>query len=491
MLVMLGHKTAPKRLWGNVCTLAKIPIPSIVSELIDFLNKSPTSFHATEQSAQLFRDAGFTELSETDSWSRLQPKGKYFFTRNQSAIVAFAVGGRYTPGAGFHMVAAHTDSPCLKLKPISDCKVKAGFIRIGVQPYGGGLWHTWFDRDLTVAGRVILRGTHGSISTRLVHIARPIMRIPTLAIHLDKTVSTDGFNPNTQKHLVPVLATAVQAELERFGCGDGKREAHHPVLLAALAEELGCDTSDIVDFELSVCDTQPSVVAGVMTEFIYGGRLDNLASCFCAAKAMIASTKEGLEEETAVRVVALFDNEEVGSASLAGAGSPMLLDCVRRVVSALGLKRTAEEGVLERSLRRSFLVSADMAHAVHPNYEDKHEENHQPQIHKGLVVKHNANQRYATSALSAHLFQECATIVKVPTQQFVNNNDMGCGSTVGPILAAGMGVRTVDVGIPQLSMHSVREMCGTRDIQYCFEHLVSFFHHFSEVDRQFQPDSRV
>ena len=405
-------------------------------------------------------------------------------------VLASAVGEKYAPGNGFNIIGAHTDSPCPKLKPVSAVK-KGGFLGVGVQTYGGGLWHTWFDRDLSVAGRVLLRRgkNKGRTSHELVRVERPIIRIPTLAIHLDRNVNAEGFKPNTETHLAPLLSTAIKGELEAETSGgektkdaEKKKPAHHPLLLAVLAEELDCDPGEIVDFELEVCDTQPSVIGGAAREFIYSGRLDNLASSFCALKALLDAGDGGsLADETGVRMIALFDNEEVGSDSAAGAGGTVVADAVRRAIDGLRGDSRAE-GLAERTARNSFLVSADMAHALHPNYMDKHEGNHQPRMHKGVVVKHNANQRYATTAVTATLFRDCAAAANVPTQDFVVRNDMGCGSTIGPILATNLGMRTVDVGVPQLSMHSIREMCGTEDIDICARHFTAFFDHFAVVD---------
>ena len=496
-----------------VASVVPSTVPRVAEELVDYLNASWTSFHATAESARLLTQAGYTRLLERDEWN-LEPGGKYFFTRNASSIVAFAVGEKYEPGNGFNIIGAHTDSPCPKLKPVSAI-TKGGFLNVGVQTYGGGLWHTWFDRDLSVAGRVLLRRgkDKGRLSHELVRVERPIIRIPTLAIHLDRNVNTEGFKPNTETHLAPVLSTAIKGELEvetvsaataggdeegessdatkkeKKG-GDKKKKkkpaAHHPLLLAVLAEELGCDPHEIVDFELEVCDVQPSVIGGAAREFIYSGRLDNLASSFCALKALIeAGDGGGLDNETGVRMIALFDNEEVGSDSTSGAGGTVVADAINRTVATLCAGGPEEGSQLqERTLRNSFLVSADMAHALHPNYMEKHESNHQPKMHQGVVVKHNANQRYATTAVTATLFRECAVAEGIPTQDFVVRNDMGCGSTIGPILSTNLGMRTVDVGVPQLSMHSVREMCGTEDIDICFRHFTAFFDNFAAIDAQ-------
>jgi len=463
----------------------------VALELVDFLNNSWTHFHAVEESKKMLLAAGFTHLSECEEWD-LKPGGKYFFTRNASSIIAFTLGAKFSAGNGFYCVAAHTDSPCPKLKPIS-ASTKGGFLKVGVQTYGGGLWYTWFDRDLSVAGRVLVqRGD--TLSHELVKVPRPIMRIPTLAIHLDREVNSAGFKPNTEQHFAPVLATSIKAaldggaEAEKEKAKDAARSPHHQLLLETLAAELGCKPEDIVDFELNVCDTQPSTVAGAKSEFIFSGRLDNLAMSFCALKGLVEASNDpaALADEEMGWMVALFDNEEVGSDSAQGAGSPIMFEAMRRATKCA--PGQGSEGTSSRMLRKSFLVSADMAHCLHPNYMDRHEENHQPKMHKGLVIKHNANQRYATTAVTSFLFREVAKRAGIPMQDFVVRNDMGCGSTIGPIMASGIGIRTVDVGMPQLSMHSVREMCGTDDVETSYKHFKAFFETFSSVDQLVKVD---
>ncbi|KAG6747173.1 hypothetical protein POTOM_049554 [Populus tomentosa] len=491
----------------------------VVSDLIDFLNASPTAFHAVEEAKRRLKNAGFEQVSERQDW-KLEAGKRYFFTRNHSTIVAFAIG----------------KNPCLKLKPVSKCLgngstgqvTKGGFLEVGVQTYGGGLWHTWFDRDLTVAGRVIVKEEKdGSVSYshRLVRIEEPIMRVPTIAIHLERTVNTDGFKVNTQSQLLPVLATSIKAELNKAVAengpvkseevqADGKKSdkgtissKHHSLVLEMIANQIGCEVDDICDFELQACDTQPSVVAGAAKEFIFSGRLDNLCSSFCSLKLVLVyggmsftidsgikfgyealidatSSESDLEDESGVRMVALFDHEEVGSDSAQGAGSPVMLDALSRITSSFN----SDSKLLPKAIQKSYLVSADMAHALHPNYMDKHEENHQPKLHGGLVIKHNANQRYATNAVTSFLFREIATKHNLPTQDFVVRNDMGCGSTIGPILASGVGIRTVDVGAPQLSMHSIREMCAVDDVKYSYEHFKAFFQEFSNLDAKITVD---
>ncbi|KAM0982236.1 hypothetical protein ACFX13_015492 [Malus domestica] len=486
--------------------MAKQEPNSVVSDLISFLNAAPTAFHAVDEAKKLLRSAGYEQVLEREDW-KLEAGKKYFFTRNYSTIVAFAIGKKYVAGNGFHIVGAHTDSPCLKLKPVSKV-AKGGFLEVGVQTYGSGLWHTWFDRDLTIAGRVIVtEEKDGSVSYshKLVRIEEPIMRVPTLAIHLDRDVK-DAFKVNAQTHLLPVLATAVKAELNKVVAEDGGANSdaqndgkksnekttsiaskHHSLLLQLLADQLGCEPEHISDFELQACDTQPSIIAGAAKEFIFSGRLDNLCMSFCSLKALIDATSSdsNLEDESGVRMVALFDHEEVGSDSAQGAGSPAMLNTLSRITSSF----TTDSKLLEKAIQRSFLVSADMAHALHPNYMDKHEENHQPKFHGGLVIKHNANQRYATNAVTALIFREIARNHSLPVQDFVVRNDMACGSTIGPILASGVGIRTVDVGAPQLSMHSIREMCAVDDVKHSYEHFKAFFQEFTHLDAKIKVDA--
>jgi aspartyl aminopeptidase len=475
------------------------------------LSPSPVS---TEEAAARLTAAGFTRLSERDAWA-LTPGGRYFFTRAASTLVAFAVGGAWVEGSGVHMVGAHTDSPCLKLKPISS-STRSGYAMVGVEPYGGGLWTTWFDRDLTVAGRVLLRGKSGSggggeggaappapLTHRLVALPDPVLRIPMLAIHLQREYSESGFKPNKQQHLAPILATAAAVAVGGAATPAGAAAAttttttpsssspppsasdrHHPALVSAIASHLGVPPADIVDFDLNVCDTQPGAVVGLEREFVASARLDNLAMSFCATQALIdafggAAGAVALASEPAVKAVALFDHEEVGSASAQGAGGPVMRDTLFRLARCLA--GPGAEGAAIRTLQSSFLVSADMAHALHPNYADKHEPGHRPAFGRGLVIKHNANQRYGTDALSAALFREVGAGRGIPSQEFCVRSDLACGSTIGPILASGLGVRTVDVGAPQLAMHSIREMCGVADVGHALAHLTAFFEDFSAL----------
>ncbi|KAH1230303.1 putative aspartyl aminopeptidase [Glycine max] len=488
---LLFPKRIPRR---TFCSINSNSAPhgssSIVPNLLHYLNHSCTQFHATAEAKQQLLAAGFHMLNENKDW-HLKPGGRYFFTRNMSCLIAFAIGDKYNVGDGFHVIAAHTDSPCLKLKP-KTASCKCNYSMVNVQTYGAGLWYTWFDRDLSVAGRVILRTGHNSFVHKLVKVDRPILRIPTLAIHLDRTVNLDGFKPNLETHLLPLLSmkpedTSLESNSKEKNSALSSKAHHHRLLMQVLSDELNCDVDDIVNIELNVCDTQPSCLGGGNNEFIFSGRLDNLASSYCALRALIDSCESpgDLASENAIRMVALFDNEEVGSGSVQGAGAPTMFQAMRRIVGDL----TNNYALFERTIRQSFLVSADMAHGVHPNFMDKHEELHRPKLQRVLVIKHNANQRYATSGITPFLFKEAGKIHNLPTQEFAVRNGMGCGSTIGPILASGVGIRTVDCGIAQLSMHSIREICAKEDIDIAYKHFKAFYQSFSSVDKMLTVDT--
>jgi len=396
--------------------------------------------------------------------------------------------GAYKTGNGFNIIAAHTDSPNLRVKPVSK-RESSGYIQLSVEPYGGGLWHTWFDRDLTLAGRVIVRNADGSFKQRLVHVKRPILRIPNLAIHLTKGDERTSFTPNTQEHLgYPVLASKVKGDLESSGVATATN-SHSPLLLKLLASELKVNSDQISDFELSVCDFQSSTKGGMLNEFIFSPRLDNLCMSFCGIHGLIDAVNkhpEALKAEKRVLLVALFDNEEIGSESAYGAASSMMRSSITRIVQ--GLSKESLNADIDRVFANSFLISADMAHAVHPNYSSRHDDNHKPAIHSGPVIKFNANQRYATTTVTAFLFKELCRAQGVPFQEFVVRNDSPCGSTIGPILSSNCGIRTVDMGLPQLSMHSIREMCGVADVNHACHLFSGFFSSFTKIDEKLKVD---
>jgi aspartyl aminopeptidase len=451
---------------------------------VTFLNKAVSPYHAVDECSRMLNAAGFKELKETEQW-KIEPLNKYYLTRNKSTIIAFAVGGKFRPGNGVAMIAAHTDSPNLRVKPVSKLTT-GGCLQVGVMTYGGGIWRTWFDRDLTVAGRVIVKGDDGKIRHELAHIERPILCIPNLCIHLDRETN-EKFNFNKEDHLKPILATQVVHALNNPKAasekGNDKVEEHHPAFLQAIAESIKVQPSSILDFDLCLIDTQPAQLGGLYNEFVFGPRLDNLVGTYTSITALIKSVaNEGnLQNDPTIRLAACFDNEECGSESAQGAQSSLTEWILRRLQS----DDSSSPCAFEQSISRSFLISADQAHAVHPNYKSKHEDNHSPAFHKGVVLKINPNQRYATTTITSSILKQIADRAQVPLQKFVVRNDTACGSTVGPIMSAKLGLQTVDVGTPQLAMHSAREMACTTGIYYAQELYTKFFENYDEVQKSF------
>lgn len=413
------------------------------TDLVDFLNVSPTPWHAVAEARRRLTADGYRELSEGDSW-QLAAGDRFFVVRAGTTIAAFELGTETPESSGFHVIGAHTDSPNLRLKP-QPFAVRSGQHSAGVEPYGGVLLHTWLDRDLVLAGRVLVRGDGGP-SAKLVRTA-PIARVPSLAIHLDRNVNTDGLKLNPQTQLPPVLG------LESGGA----------LGLGQILPEAG----DVLAFDLAFVDAQPAAIVGARGEYVMSGRLDNLASCHAALTALISFTTPG----TRTRGIVLYDHEECGSQSAQGAQSAFLRDVLARIVHARG---GSGVDALPRAIHRSFFVSADMAHAIHPNYADKHEPAHAPLFGNGPVIKLNTNQRYATDGEGAARFAGWCEAAGVGFQRFVTRSDVACGTTIGPITAALLGMRTVDVGNPMLSMHSSREMCAAADVPKMIGALTAF-----------------
>ncbi|KAJ3833958.1 aspartyl aminopeptidase [Lentinula raphanica] len=458
-------------------------VPEAASRLLSFVNGSPTPFHAAQNAVQRLEKVGFSKLKESDSWDKaVKPGGKYFFTRNQSTIVAFTTPRNWKQGTGLSIVATHIDSPNLRIRPISK-RTKAGYLQVGIETYGGGIWHSWLDRDLSIAGRVITSNSSGEFKSRLIRIDRPILRIPSLAIHLDRNVN-ESLKFNQETEFVPILGLISEqlnatSESSKSSPGDVKAssiaENHHSALLSLLASELSVAPDEIHDFELQLYDTQPSQLGGIANEFIFSPRMDNQFSSFCAVDALIGSVTSSSLPEGNVNCIALFNHEEVGSVSSTGAESNLIPSLLSR------LSPTAD--LLANSIANSFLISCDMGHAIHPNYTSKHEENHQPRINGGVMIKTNAKQRYTSDAVGSFLVKKLIEKKGGKVQEYEVRNDMACGSTVGPALST-MGLRVVDVGCPMLSMHSIRETAGTSDVQNCIDLFQSLFENFSRLDAQ-------
>jgi aspartyl aminopeptidase len=436
-----------------------------VADLLSFIDRSPTPYHAVDSAVRLLEDAGYTRLEESEAWSVL-PGDRRYVVRGGS-LAAFEAGGRPPADAGFRIVGAHTDSPNLRVKPIADVRAH-GYAQLAVEPYGGVLLHTWLDRDLSLAGRVVVRDGAG-MRTELVDLGRPILRIPSLAIHLNQELKTEGLKLNAQQNLVPVLGMSEKTTLATV-----LREA-----LSAKRSRKASKPAEVLAYDLMVYDSQPAARGGADGELVLAPRLDNLASCHAALRALLAPRRAGAAgRKAATRAIVFYDHEEVGSRSQAGAAGSFLADVLQRVAGsfeATGEKAGRLPQAFERAAARSWLVSADMAHAVHPNYADRHEPGHRPVVGRGPVLKRNSNQSYATDAQSAGLFTALCREVGITPQHFVARSDLGCGSTIGPISAARAGIRTVDLGKPMLSMHSCREMAGAADVAPMIALLAAFF----------------
>lgn len=409
-------------------------------DLCAFIDRSPTPYHATQEAARRLSEAGFTALDEREVWSVSSGDRRYVI-RGGSTIVAFIVGDVPPAEAGFRMIGAHTDSPNLRVKPSADVH-KSGYRQVGVEPYGGLIYATWLDRDLSIAGRVALSRGAKRVETRLLDLQRPVARVPQLAIHLNRGVNTEGLVLNAQKHLVPILGVGDKIELTKLVAG-----------------ALGEDAADVLGVDLMLYDTQKAAIGGLEEDIVYASRLDNLGSCHAAITALLRGAERSV---AATRVVVLYDHEECGSRSAVGAQGTVLQDVLARVVAGYA---SAGPQDFERALSRTFLLSADMAHAVHPNYADQHEPQHTPELGKGPVIKTNANQSYATTSETAARFTLACREAGFSPQQFVTRSDLPCGSTIGSITAAKLGISTVDVGNPMLSMHSCREMAGASDVE--------------------------
>jgi aspartyl aminopeptidase len=422
----------------------------VLHDLLAFLGASPTPFHAVSSAIERLAAAGFRTVAETDAWESLSP-GRYVVVHGGSALFAFVIpdGPRID---GFRIVGAHTDSPNLRLKPNAEYK-KEGYAQLGVEVYGGVLLNSWLDRDLSIAGRVFLKDGD-RVETRLVRFDKPMLRVAQLAIHLDREVN-EKLQLNRQEHLAPIFGLHSESARD---------------LTTMLAEKLAVANDRIVGTDLMLYDVVPPTLGGRDDELVFSARLDNLAMSHAAVRALIDAAPAAAAGSL-VPLAALFDHEEVGSESAYGAHSGILPRALERIVMSRGGSREA----FHRALAGSLCVSADMAHAVHPNYESRHEARHKPQLNGGPVIKTNAQQRYATSGATAALFRDLCARAEVPVQHYAHRTDLPCGSTIGPITSTLLGIRTVDVGNPMLSMHSIRELGGAKDPAMMTRVLTAFY----------------
>jgi aspartyl aminopeptidase len=415
---------------------------SLAQDLLHFIDTSPSPWHAVDTVKTRLINAGFIELHEMQAW-KLKSGSSYFVTRGGASIIAFTLGKQTLTDTGLRIVGAHTDSPGLRLKPKAAFGSN-GLVRIGVEVYGGPILASFTDRDLSIAGRVTVRKGKSHV-TRLLKFDNALMRLPNLAIHMNREVNDKGLVLNKQTELPLLFAESedgVEAEKQ---------------FLSYLAQALEVNASDILTFELNVFDTQKGTLWGANQEFIADSQLDNLASCHAAITALLDS-----KQQNATSICALFDHEEVGSESATGASGSFLSDIIHRITSGAGL---SQEQHL-RTLAQSFFISADMAHAYHPNHPGAYEPCHHALVNKGPVIKTNANQRYSTNADTAARFITLCERAGVPYQQYAHRTDLSCGSTIGPIVASGLGIASIDVGSSMWAMHSIRESAGILDQYY-------------------------
>ena len=430
----------------------------MIKRLLSFLDASPVNFLAVKNITEELEQNGFRRVDATEALGEAKAGDKLFVTKNDSSVYAFQIGKKPLAESGFHMICAHCDSPTFRIKPNAEIDCEGGIVKLNTEVYGGPIMSTWFDRPLTLAGRVIVKGADVMHpKTLLLHIKRPLLQISNLAIHFNRQVN-DGVKLSKQKDVLPILGI-ISSELERGN-----------MLMNIIVEELNKQQEvareDILDFDLYLADATPACTFGVHDEFISSGRLDDLSMCYAGLEALIAS-----EATDTTQVLAIFDNEETGSQTKQGAGSPFLSYMLKRI--ALAQSGTAE--AYYQAVERAFMISADNAHAWHPNYPEKYDPTNHPVLGGGPVIKFNAAQKYASDAMSASVFAGLCHKAGVPCQRFVNHSDVAGGSTLGNILASSIPLRGVDMGNAILAMHSCRETGSTLDHEYCVKVFTQFY----------------
>ena len=425
----------------------------LAQNLIDFLYENPTPYHVVEGGIELLQGKGFSELVMGDQWN-VKPGGKYYVTRNGSALIAFIAGTGNPAEAGFRMVGAHTDAPALRVKAKPEIIAEKAYLKLNIEIYGGPIYSTWLDRPLSIAGRLTLRSSDPlKPEIKLIDIRKPIAIVPNMAIHINREINT-GYQYNPQKDLLPLI-----------GLGN-EHDYAADWFLDLLADRGSVAAEDILGFDLFLYDYQKGTLNGINEEFISVGRLDDVAMSYTALRAIVAS-----KAQEATIIAACFDNEEVGSRTKQGAGSTFLPTILERVV--LGLGGTIED--YHRARYNSFAVSCDMAHAVHPNAGDKHDPTHRPIMNQGPVIKVHHAQKYSSDADSVAAFKQVCEAAGAPYQMFHNRNDARSGGTIGNIIATLLDMRSVDIGNPMLAMHSLRELCGVMDVHYLLEIFKKFY----------------
>ena len=430
----------------------------MINRLLSFLNASPVNFLAVKNIADMLEAGGFRRLDPCQPLGAVKAGDRFFVTKNDSSIYAFRIGRKSLAEAGFHMICAHSDSPTFRIKPNAEMLCEGGLVKLNTEVYGGPIMSTWFDRPLTLAGRVIVRSQDVMRpDTMLLHIKRPLLQISNLAIHFNRQVN-DGVKLSRQKDVLPLLGQ-ITSQLEAGN-----------LLLNVILEELGkqrpVSREDILDFDLYLADTAPACTFGVHNEFISSGRLDDLSMCFAGLEAILAAA-----DSDTTQVLGIFDNEETGSQTKQGAGSPFLSYMLRRIA----LAQSGTEEAYYQAVERAFMISADNAHAWHPNYPEKYDPTNHPMLGGGPVIKFNAAQKYASDAASAAVFAGICAKAGVPCQRFVNHSDVAGGSTLGNILASSIPLRGVDMGNAILAMHSCRETGSVRDHEYCVKVFTEFY----------------
>lgn len=433
----------------------------MIKRLLSFLDASPVNFLAVKNIADTLAANGFRRINPALPLGEVKSGDRFFVTKNDSSIYAFRIGNKPIADAGFHMICAHCDSPTFRIKPHAEMLTEGGIVKLNTEVYGGPIMSTWFDRPLTLAGRVIVRGEDVmQPETLLLHIKRPLLQISNLAIHFNRQVN-DGVALSKQKDVLPLLGQ-ITSQLEAGN-----------LLMNVILEELNSTIADcqfcakdVLDFDLYLADATPACTFGVHNEFISSGRLDDLSMCYAGLEALIAS-----DTTDTTQVLALFDNEETGSQTKQGAGSPFLAYILKRIA----MSQSHTEEAYYQAVERAFMISADNAHAWHPNYPEKYDPTNHPMLGGGPVIKFNAAQKYASDAVSAAVFAGLCEKAGVPCQRFVNHSDVAGGSTLGNILASSIPLRGVDMGNAILAMHSCRETGSVVDHEYCVKVFTEFF----------------